>query len=158
MEMRIGGASARAIAEQLGITERGVRKAIRRAMDRIRSEGDENAEQYRDLQLERLDKMLLAVWSDAIKGIYGAVDRVLKIEDRRSRLLGLDAPQRHMIGWEEEVMELLMKGEVTQEDVREELGEDLARQLFESIGIDFVESAEIEAQSDENGEVAEEVS
>lgn len=135
LEMRIGGASARAISEQLGITERGVRKAIRRAMDRIKDEIKGNAEDLHDLQLERLDKMLLAVWSDAIKGSYGAVDRVLRIEDQRAKLLGLDAPRQIIHTWQTELLQLIESGDVTPEEAREELGEDLAKEFFEEAGI-----------------------
>ena len=88
--------------------------------------------------------MLLAVWSDAVKGRYGAVDRVLKIEAQRSKLLGLDAPVRHIVGWEEEVIELIRNEQVTQEEVREELGDELARELFESAGLAFAEVGEAE--------------
>jgi hypothetical protein len=45
-------------------------------------------------ELDRLDAMLRACWSKAIGGDMKAVDRVLKISERRSKLLGLDAPER----------------------------------------------------------------
>jgi hypothetical protein len=148
--MRIGGASYRAIGEQLGITESGAAKAVKRAMKRIADEVKENAEQYRDLQLERLDKMLLAVWSDAIKGSYGAVDRVLKIEYQRAKLLGLDAPTQVSITWQTELLQLIESGDVTLDEAREELGDDLANEFFAAAGIRLGESGEVEAESGEN--------
>jgi DNA-binding CsgD family transcriptional regulator len=150
LEMRIGGASARAIAEQLGITERGARKAIRRAMDRIKDEIRGNAEDLYELQLERLDKMLLAVWSDAIKGRYGAVDRVLRIESQRAKLLGLDAPTQVSITWQTELLQLIESGDITLDEAREELGDDLANEFFAAAGIRLGESGEVEAESGEN--------
>ena len=99
LELRIGGAAYRVIGEALGLSESGAAKAVYRALDRIRSEIRESADQYIQLQLERLDKMVLAVWPEAVKGRYGAIDRVLKIEERRARLLGLDAAQELIIDW-----------------------------------------------------------
>ncbi len=99
LSLRIGGARYAAIGDALGMTEAGAAKAVYRALDRIRSEIRESADQYIQLQLERLDKMLLGVWPEAVKGRYGAIDRVLKIEERRARLLGLDAATELIIDW-----------------------------------------------------------
>jgi len=46
------------------------------------------------LELERLDVMLLALWRRVQNGDERAIDRALKIEERRAKLLGLDAPIR----------------------------------------------------------------
>ena len=54
----------------------------------------EPADELRTLELERLDRLLLGVWGQAAKGNQGAVDRALKIMERRARLLGLDAPTK----------------------------------------------------------------
>ena len=99
LTLRIGGFPYRKIAEALGMSESGAAKAVYRALDRMRSEIRESADQYIQLQLERLDTMLSGVWSDAAKGRYGAIDRVLRIEERRSRLLGLDAATELIIDW-----------------------------------------------------------
>jgi hypothetical protein len=52
----------------------------------------EPAEELRTMEVARLDQMLLGLWPKAIKGDTWAVDRVLKIMERRAALLGLDAP------------------------------------------------------------------
>ena len=46
----------------------------------------------RELEVQRLDAMLYAVWGNVLQGDVGAVNTALKISERRSRLLGLDAP------------------------------------------------------------------
>jgi hypothetical protein len=46
------------------------------------------------LELMRLERLHAAVWPQAIRGDVNAVDRVLRIMERRARLLGLDAPKR----------------------------------------------------------------
>ena len=41
-----------------------------------------------------MDALQHAVWDKALDGDLSAMDRVIKIMDRRARLLGLDAPQQ----------------------------------------------------------------
>jgi len=54
----------------------------------------EPAEDVRTLELERLDRLQLGAWPDASRGHLGAIDRVLRIMERRAKLLGLDAPDK----------------------------------------------------------------
>jgi transcriptional regulator with XRE-family HTH domain len=46
-------------------------------------------------ELAKLDRLELALLPLALQGQTAAADRVLSIMDRRSRLLGLDKPERH---------------------------------------------------------------
>lgn len=54
----------------------------------------ESARELRDLELARLDDLLLGLWADARKGNVAKIGRVLKVMQRRADLLGLDAPTR----------------------------------------------------------------
>ena len=54
----------------------------------------EPADEVRDLEVARLDAMLLPLWRRVQQGDERAVDRALKIMERRARLLGLDAPSK----------------------------------------------------------------
>ena len=45
-------------------------------------------------ELDRLDKMLQGLWTEARRGNLQSIDRVLRIMERRARYLGLDAPDR----------------------------------------------------------------
>lgn len=65
-----------------------------KAMREIAERTAEDAEALQRIEVERLDRLLDALWTAAIAGDCGAVDRVLKIAERRSKLLGLDAPTR----------------------------------------------------------------
>jgi len=93
LELRKAGLTYRQIGERLGITEQGAHAAVMRALRRLNERITEAAEEVRRLELERLDRLLLALWPQAAKGNQGAVDRVLRIMERRARLLGLDAPK-----------------------------------------------------------------
>lgn len=92
LELRKAGCSYRVIADQLGYANAsGAIKAVAKA---LRASVQEPAAELRTLELERLDSLLRALWPQAIKGNTAAVDRVLKIMDRRAGYLGLDAPAR----------------------------------------------------------------
>jgi len=88
LELRRAGATFEDIAVRLRYTNRSAAyKAYRRAIARTLQQP---ADEIRTLEQDRLDKLLTAVWSAAMRGNLGAVDRALRISERRSRLLGLD--------------------------------------------------------------------
>jgi hypothetical protein len=96
LELRKGGATFEQIAQALGYSDRSnAHKAVRKAM---RETIQEPAHQVRELELERLDVLLKALWPTALatghKDQARTVERCLAIMARRSALLGLDAPQR----------------------------------------------------------------
>jgi DNA-binding CsgD family transcriptional regulator len=93
-QLRLAGATYQQIADDLGISLGGAHKIIMRVLHRLEVTADETAEAVRRLEVERLDRMLLGLWPQATKGGQGAVDRVLRIMERRARLLGLDRPFR----------------------------------------------------------------
>jgi hypothetical protein len=89
LELRLYGANYEGIAEQLGYADAsGAYKAISRALDRLTAEP---SKEVLRIELERLDRMLSAVLGQAVQGHLGSIDRVLKIMERRAKLLGLDA-------------------------------------------------------------------
>jgi hypothetical protein len=53
----------------------------------------EDVDQLRQLENDRLDYLLNAVWDNALAGDYKAVEACLKIMTRRAKLLGLDTRQ-----------------------------------------------------------------
>jgi|SRR5579871_1043612 len=95
MEMRLAGASYQKIADELGYSgTAGSYKAVMSAMDEtIR----EPAEKLRPLELDRLDGLLETWYPLARAGDEKAADIVLKIQARRARLLGLDAPESAIV-------------------------------------------------------------
>lgn len=75
-----------------GWDERYAYKDVKRELDKLRVQLAADAENVRQLELERLDDLLRGVWEDARSGVLPAVDRALKIMRHRGDLLGLDAP------------------------------------------------------------------
>jgi len=94
LELRKAGAGYQVIGDQLGMTASGAYRAVMRSLKKLNEKISEEALEVRRLELERLDAMLIALWPQARKGNQGAVDRVLRIMDRRAKFLGLDAPTK----------------------------------------------------------------
>lgn len=80
------------IAERIGISTTQAFRLVREAMQDARTQIEAEASEMKAEEISRLDGMMRGLWPDARKGQHGAVDRVLKIMERRAKLLGLDAP------------------------------------------------------------------
>lgn len=90
LELKRAGVTYDVIADRLGFANRGsAYKAVQRALRRTLQEP---ADELRSIEADRLDRMQFAVWAKAMGGDLGAIDRVLRIMDRRAALLGLDVP------------------------------------------------------------------
>lgn len=117
LELRKRGLSYSEIARALGYAnEGGAHKAVQRGLQAIVAEP---AQDVRELELARLD----VLWKRALKALerhhvtvsngrvvylgdtpieddtqaLQAIDRLLKIQERRARLIGLDAPVKHEV-------------------------------------------------------------
>lgn len=98
LDLRKSGHSYRQIAEALrgseGVSakynEPAAHKDVADELARLRELSAETAKDVLELELTRLDAMILVLWPQVEKGDQFAIDRVLKIQDRRARYLGLD--------------------------------------------------------------------
>lgn len=54
----------------------------------------EEAAVIRDIELQRLDDLYQIAWVEANAGNVAAIDRCLRVMERRAKLLGLDAPEK----------------------------------------------------------------
>lgn len=89
-QMRSAGMTVQAIAtsEQISVTH--VHRIVNRALQELRRDTKQEAEEYRVVYLENLRALRLRLWPKALGGDYAAIDRVLRIDDRIAQLLGLD--------------------------------------------------------------------
>lgn len=94
LELRKAGATFEQIAQKCGYKR--AQHAHKVVTAAIRAIPREAAEEVRKLELERLDRMTLALWQRAGKGDTEAINHVLKIMGRRAKLLGLDVPAADM--------------------------------------------------------------
>ena len=95
LELRLAGANLEAIGRQVGLHKSNVSRRIKDALADIPAA---EADALRTIENERLDGMQVAIWSRVRQGDLGAIDRAIRISERRSRLNGLDAPQRVDLG------------------------------------------------------------
>ena len=94
LELKKAGASVRAIARALDVGATTVQRDLDLALGELAAEQRAGAERLRVLELARLDAMHSALWPRVRAGDTDAIDRLLRIAERRSKLLGLDAPAR----------------------------------------------------------------
>lgn len=109
LELRLAGLSYRAVGERLGVSESRAWRIVEAA---LRAAVSEPAAGVRRLELERLDVLLeeamrqlrldhaMVSHGKVVPGVVdegaklAALDRCLRIQERRARLLGLDAPAK----------------------------------------------------------------
>ncbi len=95
LNLRKAGASFQAIAMQLGFkNSSGAHQAFVRAMKRSIIP---HIDEIRDTELARLESLQLGLWSKAQSGDSRAAEVIIKIMERRAKLLGLDAPVRSTV-------------------------------------------------------------
>lgn len=92
LDLRRQGCSFGEIAKELGWrTRQAAFEAVSRALaDTVA----EPAEDVRKLELMRLDRLERLLWPRAEAGDPKAVTGLLKVQERRAKLLGLDAPTK----------------------------------------------------------------
>ena len=93
VNMRRLGFTFEAIAKEVGyVNAGGAYKAFQRGMREIIVE---DVEEIRLVELDRLDIAQRAIMPAVMKGRIPAINTMLKLSERRARLLGLDAPVKH---------------------------------------------------------------
>lgn len=94
-----------------GWDERYAYKDVKRALQKVRADLEETAEEVRMMEMQRLDAMLEGLWIDAIAGETDAVHAALKVMKRRANYLGLDEPEELDVtaGTDAETIETLLE-------------------------------------------------
>lgn len=91
LNLRRAGAGFDVIAERLNITPRAAKAMFDKAI------GTYDPEYTTALEADRLDRLHLGVWPAAVQGDLAAVDRVLKISERRDKVLAQPKPNDHAL-------------------------------------------------------------
>lgn len=105
MRLRIRGKNYREIAAETGVSVRQAWLDVKAVLERTKNDADEKAEDARALDLDRLDRALDTVEQILEGGSFTegtdpdelklkALDRLVKIQEQRAKLLGLYAPQK----------------------------------------------------------------
>lgn len=99
-ELKLAGASFQQIADQLGYSSKsGAERAYRTQLERLTIAPSEESKK---LQLERLEHLFLAMYTQAKSGALGATDRCIRIIQEIAKLQGLYAPTMINVNWREE--------------------------------------------------------
>lgn len=88
------GRTQEALAEEYGISQTRISQIITEVRNTL---PETDANELRRADLERLDAMLPLNIQMAVNGDKDAVSSVLKIMERRAKLLGLDAPTKQEV-------------------------------------------------------------
>jgi hypothetical protein len=94
LALRRAGHSFERIGHKIGISTSRAHALVQMGLATARDQITASVDELRTEELSRLDGMLAKLYPKAEKGDLYAADRVLKIGERRARLLGLDAPVR----------------------------------------------------------------
>jgi hypothetical protein len=95
LELRRAGDGYVEIAQKLGIGKSTAHRMVESAMAGARAQIAASVDDLRADELTRLDGMLAKLWPKVTDDPDVAViDRIIKIGERRAKLLGLDAPVR----------------------------------------------------------------
>ena len=90
--LRLAGMSFEDIAKNVGYADKsGAKRAFDAASERW---GVESVEQQRQIQSDRLDRLLFPAFQRVVDGDLNLIETCLRIEKRRAELWGLDAPKR----------------------------------------------------------------
>lgn len=93
LKLKLRGQTVDEIARTLAISVSAARRYVRLALDQLR--GDVlDREDLQLLEAKRLDNYLQHIEEQIESGSLAALDRALRIQERRSNLLGLDAPKK----------------------------------------------------------------
>ncbi|MDK1473591.1 hypothetical protein QNO07_09185 [Streptomyces sp. 549] len=94
LRLRISGMPLREIGKRVGLSHQGV---ANRLTELITATTQPLATELRQLELERLDRLTFAateILEQEDGTVLAAIDRLLRVQERRAKLLGLDAPQQ----------------------------------------------------------------
>lgn len=94
LDLRRAGHSYAAIGRKIGLSKSRAHELVQVGLESARAQISASADDLRSEEIARLDGMLKTLYPKAAKGDVAAIDRVLKIGERRAKLLGLEAPVR----------------------------------------------------------------
>jgi len=95
LELRRGGITFDTIAKRLGFAHAsGAHQAYENACKRIVYA---EVEETRKVEMDRLDIAQSAIWTNVLRGDVPSVTALMRIMDRRAKLLGLDQPMKAQV-------------------------------------------------------------
>lgn len=131
IQLRLRGFSYREIGEQIGCSTTTAFEYVNAVLERVKKETNETAEKARQLALGRIDIAVRGLMPKVEAGDARAAEVMAKLEERRAKLIGLDAPEKHAI---EAIAAVDTSQEATARHVRELFGGHAAKGPSEPTG------------------------
>ena len=97
LRYRQAGMSYRAIGRALGVSHVTAWQDVSAVIKRLNEDNLEEGAKVKAMELSRLDDALRAIYPAVLEGDLPAIDRMVKIMERRARYEGLDAPVKQAI-------------------------------------------------------------
>lgn len=113
------------IAEQLGVSNATISRDIKVIEAEWQAAAVQDIAAAKGKDLQRTERLIQALWQDAIKGKWLATDRIIALMQHRAKLLGLEAPQKREDTHRIEIMSIV-------EGIAESTGLDTAEILAEA--------------------------
>jgi hypothetical protein len=139
LDLRRAGFTFMRIAEEVGYRQAsGAQRAYKRIMDRDKPQAPD---EHRWQELDRLDRMQVALWPRAMKGDDRAINTIIRLMERRASLIGIDAPTK-------------IQAEVVNYDGNRDIDGDIERIVNLIRGVDSSKPLEMESGASTSGTVA----
>jgi transposase-like protein len=171
-KMRQAGTSTSEIARRFGITTRAVSKAIQRQLEKMNQETLMAYPEVLRMELERLDSLQQAIWpmtqhrkvrmddgtEVSAEPDLKAIQQVLSIMDRRTKLLGMDHVnlnvQMDVNSSNSDPIKVTLAGAIQNEDKEQYDPESEAKKLLELMGASgILPPAMIQKLLEEGGDI-----
>lgn len=120
------GKTFRQIAGENGVSPSTVSSDIKEFVKELREEGLRYVEEFRIVQQERISAAVYAIWENVLMGDIGSINTLIRLLERESRLLGLDAPTKVDITAK---IRALAVGEGIREDEAYEIAEGVYKEI-----------------------------
>lgn len=88
------GKTFRQIATENDVSPQTVSTDIKAFVEELKAEGLYHVEDFRIVQQERISAAINAIWPRVLDGKIDSINALVKLMERESRLLGLDAPTK----------------------------------------------------------------
>ena len=91
MKLTLAGHTSREIAKSLGVSHTTICKDIHRRLD-AKAKDCQHTEEYREVQRQSINALKTVWFPMAMEGDGEATNKMIKLFERESKLLGLDSP------------------------------------------------------------------
>lgn len=100
---RVAGFTYQQIGDRMGVTDSAAHNLVRKSLADTRDVLREQVSEVRDVNFRRFEKLINRMWVKALPADvnadldYNAIKIILSAVEKQSRLMGAEAPQKHLV-------------------------------------------------------------